>query len=340
MVASVTATPTGETPLDCPGQASDGAVFADALPRGAGARIQGAVSLSDRSGPSRLTLGTAQIGLDYGIANRNGKPDAAAAEAILDRAWQAGITCFDTARAYGDAETRLGRWLAKGHASATVISKFPRLGEGAAGAAVRAAFERSCTVLCRSRLDAYLAHGTDDLHRPGVADALRALRDEGRLAAFGASVYTPEEAFAALRVDGLSVLQVPLSVFNRRMIHGGVLAACSETGVAVFARSVFVQGLVFLAPEALPDFLGPARGAVARFRMCAAAHGLSPAALALGAVLAEPEVTSVVVGAETVDQVDEIVAVEPLDRSTAAEVVSAFADEPAHLFDPSRWPTS
>lgn len=297
-------------------------------------RIQGALALSDRSRPSRLTLGTAQIGLDYGIANRAGKPDAAAVEAILDRAWRAGITCFDTARAYGDAEARLGRWLAT-HPSATVISKFPRLEEGAE---VRAAFERSCDALGRARLDAYLAHRADDLHRPEIADALRALRDEGRLAAFGASVYTPEQAFAALGVDGLSVLQVPLSVFNRRMIEGGVLAACSAAGVAVFARSVFVQGLVFLAPEALPDFLEPARGALARFRAFAAAHGLSLAALALGAVLAEPEVTSVVVGADTADQVDEIAAVEPLDPATAAAAVSAFAGEPAHLFDPSCWP--
>ncbi len=52
---------------------------------------------------SRLALGTAQLGMDYGVVAPSRAPDEGAARAILDAAWDAGITCFDTARLYGDA---------------------------------------------------------------------------------------------------------------------------------------------------------------------------------------------------------------------------------------------
>ena len=40
---------------------------------------------------NRLVLGTAQLGMPYGIANRSGQPDASQARAIVEAAWEAGI---------------------------------------------------------------------------------------------------------------------------------------------------------------------------------------------------------------------------------------------------------
>ena len=58
----------------------------------------------------RLTLGTAQLGPAYGIANREGRLDDASADAVLSAGWDAGMRWFDTARAYGDSEQRIGAW--------------------------------------------------------------------------------------------------------------------------------------------------------------------------------------------------------------------------------------
>ena len=57
---------------------------------------------------NRLVLGTAQLGTNYGIANRMGKPDFDTAEAIIKTTWDAGIREFDTAQGYGDSEQVLG----------------------------------------------------------------------------------------------------------------------------------------------------------------------------------------------------------------------------------------
>ena len=56
----------------------------------------------------RLVLGTAQLGMNYGIANQTGKPELATARNIVRTAWEGGIRCFDTAQGYGDSERILG----------------------------------------------------------------------------------------------------------------------------------------------------------------------------------------------------------------------------------------
>ncbi len=60
---------------------------------------------------SRMTLGTVQLGLNYGIANSEGKPDAEKAYAILDKAIDTGVKCLDTASGYGDSEKVIGSWI-------------------------------------------------------------------------------------------------------------------------------------------------------------------------------------------------------------------------------------
>jgi hypothetical protein len=61
-----------------------------------------------------MTLGTAQLGMDYGVANRTGKPPREIATAIVRAAIAHGVTVLDTARAYGDSEEVLRaalRWV-------------------------------------------------------------------------------------------------------------------------------------------------------------------------------------------------------------------------------------
>ena len=58
---------------------------------------------------SRLTLGTVQLGLPYGIANRAGQPEYGEIRAIVAAAVEGGVNCFDTAAAYGTSEAVLGR---------------------------------------------------------------------------------------------------------------------------------------------------------------------------------------------------------------------------------------
>ena len=187
----------------------------------------------------------------------------------------------------------------------------------------------------------YLTHRADDLQQPGVAEALRSLRAEGKLSAFGVSAYTPAEVDRALCVSGMGMVQVPINAFDDSMVTSGVLTRCLAAGVAVFARSVFLQGLFFLDPDSLPPHLQPARPALKRLRALADQAERSVAALALAAVRDLPGVSSIVIGVDSVEHLKantRAARLPTLDAGLLKEIKQLGKDLPREVLDPSQWP--
>ena len=292
--------------------------------------------------PSAVTLGTAQLGQPYGLSGQ--MPDATRARRILDGARAQGISVIDTARGYGGAEARIGAWSARQDTAPRIITKCPDLAgtaDEAVDAAVRAAWEASAAALRRSLFDGYLAHGAADIRRPSVQDALRRLHGDGRIAAFGASVYTAEEAMAALGVAGLGLLQVPFSIVNTVAETAGVLARAQDLGVSVFARSVYLQGALLRRPEALPPHLAPLAPLVQRLRALAADGDRSVPELLVRAALDRPGIASVVIGFDDPAEIAGAVAAAaapPLEQPLTRSLFALAAGLPEAVTDPRRWP--
>src|SRR5690606_14523968 len=80
---------------------------------------------------------------------------------------------------------------------------------------------------------------------------MKELQEIGWIGKGGISVYYPEEVLA-IRDDYLQAVQVPVSVFDQRIVHNGGLAQLRAQGKFVFARSVFLQGLFFLDEPQIP----------------------------------------------------------------------------------------
>lgn len=293
---------------------------------------------------SPISLGTVQLGIAYGVANRVGMPATQTANAILDAALAGGISCLDTSRDYGESEARIGAWLASrptGARRPLVVTKVPKLPNGAqVGSWVRQQVELSCRTLGVTRLDGVLLRSEQFL----LADAqttLAALRNEGKVGAFGLSVYDPDHLALALDCPGLGAVQVPMNIIDMRCHQRGLLQRCHRQGVAVFVRSAYLQGLLLMAPEHLPAPLAAAAPLLRRLDQLAAAHGLSRAQMALAWVRDVPGVSSVVVGAESVGQIEESLAAAaapPIAPALAAEILRLVEAAPHWLTDPRTWP--
>lgn len=290
-----------------------------------------------------LCLGTVQTGMAYGLAGA-GQPDDAAVTALFDAALAAGIHSFDTARAYGLAEARLGTWLKmRGPADCEVITKFPKLAgldDAAAASFIRSVCTDSRQLLGRACLDGLLGHNGTDLQRPAVAETLRALRNEGQIAAFGASVYDPVDADAALEVHGLGLLQVPLGLLDHRFPDSGVLARAKARGVRVYARSLYTQGLLFLDPGKLPPHLAAAAPILKDLRQIAVESGFSLTALALGYAAGLPSVHALVIGCDSAAQAQEaakIVQAGLPPETVLRRAVTVARELPAGISDPRTW---
>jgi len=297
-------------------------------------------------------LGTAQLGSDYGIANRTGRPSDAEAAKIVALALQSGITHFDTARAYGDAEARLGRLLHPTDGSGPrLMTKLPRLhalpddaSTREVQSAVDAAVYGSCRDLRSHHLDVLMFHHSGDMHRwNGAAiERLDQLRARGVIGAVGASVYSPDAAIACIADARITHLQVPFNLIDARWLTGDFLAALRpRPDVRVHVRSVFLQGLLVNEAECWPDWFAERNDFVDRIRSLVARLGRRSAAdLCVAYVRSFPWVTTLVLGTETSTQLEELVALfgEPaLEEDQARLVRSRFVDVPERLLLPSLW---
>lgn len=290
---------------------------------------------------SRITLGTVQLGMPYGIGAARAGISEETALAILDEAWSHGIRCFDTARMYGQSERRIGQWLDT-HAiprKPLIISKFPALDTVDTESAIAQSLAVSRRALGVARVDVYLAHRGSDLLRPGAVEALAKHVAKGEIGSFGASLYDAANARALLELPGIAALQLPIHLANLSAYESGLLERAAIRGVAIFARSVFLKGLLLRDSATLESEFSGAAAPLARLERLARNANTTQAALALAVVRSLPGVSSIVIGVDSVRQLAENLTAyrERIAPEIVADAIDIGRSFPPELADPRRW---
>lgn len=296
---------------------------------------------------SQFSLGTVQLGLSYGVANSSGKPSREAAHALLRCAVESGVNSIDTAAAYGDSEEVIGSFLAQCPAASellitTKIADFDHSSEAALERSIREKTAACKKRLGLSRLPVLMLHHSGDFTKnpAAVLRVLEALRAEGEIEQLGISLYE-EDDFALVANSSFDAVQIAQNIFDWRLITSGKLKALTDAGKLVFVRSVFLQGLVFKTPESLSAEIAFCAPVLQKFREFCTRYGMTPAALAASFVLSLPGVTSLVLGCETLDQVQQnltlIEATSTLTEAQMAELRQAFEHTEARVLDPRQW---
>ncbi len=286
---------------------------------------------------TKLALGTAQLGLDYGVANRGGKPSAASADRILAAAKEHGVAMIDTAPAYGDAESIVGRFTAEQRWDVAVCTKLgalsPQLPYDTLALAVSELVDRSRVALRRDRIDVLLVHHLPSLvaHGEALVELLQSCVDSGWVETIGVSVYDPADL---PRLEGLGAVQFPHNPFDRRFVSSPSYPSSWRT----FARSALLQGVFALEPSDLPPRVHHTKACLQRYRGACEGLGLSPVSAALRYAAASPA-DAVVLGVDTAEQLVEA-AVHlgaPLDDHAVAAIDTAVGDVPPAVRDPRAW---
>jgi len=296
---------------------------------------------------ARLGLGTAQLGMAYGISRGGAGPvPPGEVRAVLERAAALDVAVLDTAPAYGESERLLGE-LAADLPELQVVTK-TEVGEGE-GTAARTAqgvvegLERSLERLRRPSVYGLLVHRPEDLlgaRGPACHGGLVAAREKGLVRRIGASVQSPEQLAGLLDRYPLDLIQAPLNVFDQRLLRAGWPERLRARGIELHARSPFLQRLLLMDEEALPPALRPLAPALARFRDRARSHGQTPLEAALGFALSRPGVDVVLCGVHGLGHLEEIAAAATAaggDDGPTHWCAGLAVDDPAWV-DPSRWP--
>ena len=261
--------------------------------------------------------------------------DAEASRVVVEAALDAGINYFDTADIYGGGKSEefLGAALDGRRDEVVVASKFGHakfLPEGQRGgdpAWIRRCIERSLRRLRTDRVDHYQIHTPDpDTPHEETLGALAELVEEGKVSEIGCSNFTADlvdatvEAAAGIGAGNYASVQNHYSVLTRDVEDTGVLAACERAGMAVVPFFPLESGLLTgkYAGAARPAgarlttmkgrtwdlFLSEENVAAAdRLTAYATERGRSILELAIGWLLSNPAVASVICGATKPAQV-------------------------------------
>ena len=290
-----------------------------------------------RTGRSGLVLPAISLGL---WQNFGGVDVFETGRAMLRRAFDRGVTHFDLANnygpPYGSAEENFGRWFAldfQPHRDELVISSkagwdmWPGPYGGPTGTRKHliASCEQSLRRMGLDYVDIFYSHRVDaDTPLEETMGALAHLHRQGKALYVGISSYSPEltrQAEAILRSEGVPLLihQPNYSMLNRD-IERGLLPVLEDLGVGCIAFSPLAQGMLtnkYLG--GVPADARATRGGslkqsmlgednLARIRALneiAARRGQSLAQMAIAWVLRDRRVTSALIGARTVAQLDD-----------------------------------
>lgn len=308
-----------------------------------------------RVGRSGLTLPTLSLGLWHNFGETRAFE---VQRAIVRRAFDLGITHFDLANNYGpppgSAESTFGRILATdlgGHRDELVISSKAGFtmwpgpyGDWGSRKYLLASLDQSLKRLGVEYVDIFYSHRPDpDTPIEETMGALASAVRQGKALYAGISNYTPEQteaAAAALAREGvrLTIHQPSYSMFNRH-VERGLLPVLERIGAGAIVYSPLSQGLltdryldgsipagsraatsVFLPAERIsPVYLERARA----LNEVAAARGQSLAQLALTWVLRHPQISSALIGASSVAQLEQnaaVLAAAPLTADELAQI--------------------
>ncbi len=301
-----------------------------------------------------FVFGTAQLGMPYGIANRDGMPNAEAAQAILQSAALAGIRTFDTARAYGESEVRLGETFADDSDSPILLTKLAPLSDVACDAdrlsvehAVNNSVQKSIANLGQCPLSGILLHRAKHLTEwdGAVWSRLKTLQETEFVERLGVSVQDPDELELVLNTPGVQHVQLPFNLLDQRWHKAGVIDALRKrSDIIVHIRSIYLQGLLVTDDPALwpsikdvepTEILEILNEHVTFFKR----KSLSD--LCLAYARAQDWVHGIVVGMETLDQLNtniDLFSQTPLTSEQCLLLERALPEVPDLLVNPTLWP--
>ena len=165
--------------------------------------------------------------------------------------------------------------------------------------------------------------------------ALEDLREAGDVRRIGLSVYARDPILELADRFRPSIIQLPASIADQRLVQNGTLNALAERGIEIHVRSVFHQGLIFVDPSDLPPKLQSRRDIVAQFQNRFVANGLSALDAALAYLVSLPQIDTIVVGVTSTSELDGIIAA--WQTRHVLKDARAFALDDPLLLDLASW---
>ena len=287
---------------------------------------------------NKLAIGTAQFGMDYGIGSSPGKVNISEVKKILEYAKLTNIDMLDTASAYGKSEKILGELSVDEFKVLTKTRHFniPKITDDALNLLNRD-FEKSLKDLKLDSMYGLLIHHADDLMKPGaskIIEFINNLKKTNKIRKIGVSIYENKHLSFVLENFDIDLVQLPLNIFDRRLIDNGMLKLLSQKGLEVHARSIFLQGLILMGDSSRPRKFDRWDSLWKSWSEWLNDYKISPLEASIRYAMSFSQISKVLVGIDSLNQLIEIV-------DAASGVLPPIPNElytnDSLLLNPSNW---
>lgn len=296
--------------------------------------------------PYKMTLGTVQLGLNYGINNKDGKPSLEKAFDILDVAISNKITTLDTAAGYGDSERVIGQYFFQNSQAkdiTQIVTKF-KLGnipKNEVEKNIYQSLEKSLLNLGVKNVDTLLMHDAKEykIYNNEIDKTFKKLLDEKLIKNAGASGYTFDEIKDMLSNELYSSYQLPVNMLDQRITVQADKKKKLQNKT-IYVRSVYLQGIFFKEPNKLTGNLKEIKPYLDKVNDLAKRENLSVAELALRYVNSLNYVDSLVIGCDNITQVKENLTLlnkTPFSNDKMEEIEELLRGVPEWIFFPMLW---
>ena len=296
---------------------------------------------------SKITLGTVQLSMKYGISNLT-ESTVKTTHEVLMTAKKKGIISFDTSPQYGKIEKTLGNFFKKQKIkNPTVISKIPPIEFlekptfDDVYTKVKKHITQSLNDLNLEQIPVCLIHNPQNMSNYDgmIVKALELLKEYGHIKKIGCSVYTKKDVEKFLEINKFDVIEIPINLFNTKIVDEKRLNRLKEKDTSVLGRSVFLQGLFFLDPYNLPAKVEKAKKYLIELNKIANDYSIPIPNLALSFVNKQKYISSIIIGVENSQQLSQNIEWSNSILSEKIEkiILEKFSNVPESINNPLEW---
>lgn len=281
----------------------------------------------------RFVLGTAQLGMKYGINNQLGKPEKSEAQKIIELAKMNGIKFIDTADAYGDSSETLGHI---GVENFKITSKFLL---NSSAEKFNAKLESSLKSLNVSSLWGYFFHNFGQYEKFEDWNEIQEAKFKKKITNLGVSVYHNSEFEKAINDPRVDIIQFPFNVFDSGSAKRDLIKNAFSKNKILHARSLFLQGFLLMNPVNIPVPLKELYEPLQQLVSIASEANLTVSQLCISYALSYTDIEGLVLGLETAEQLQQNISLfshKRLDESVMNEI-KKIKIENLNLLNPGNW---
>lgn len=277
-----------------------------------------------------FTLGTANLGMTYGVTNKR-EFDPEISGQVIDFALQAGVESFDTAPDYGMAESVLGAKI-NAHPSVKVVTKIPKMPTYSFDNVYNSLLNSIEKIGVKS-FYGILFHDPDAYKIEQLNNLSKEILNTGITEKIGFSAYSVEELIEGKKKNPIwNLFQISENIADQRKYSSPELLNISESGNIIQVRSAFLQGILLLDEEAIKSDFPEYFFVVSHLQKIAKYHQVTALDLCLSYMDRIPWSQSTIIAANSKNQLTDILNYSDIELS-----YKEFPTLPPHFLDPRKW---